>query len=89
MSGTKGQAREFLTELQASPDLKDKVEQEDIEAAADAAGYDLTELEIENAMREDVMKNEIAEKNPEDVGDPSEAITTWTHICTCKCTVSC
>lgn len=89
MSGTQEQATEFLTELQDSPDLKDKVEQEDVEAAADAAGYDLTERDIEKAMREDVMKNEIAEKNPEDVGDPAEVITTWTHICTCKCTISC
>jgi phosphoribosyl-ATP pyrophosphohydrolase len=89
MATTQVQAREFLTELQDSPNLQNKVKEESVEAAAAAAGHDLTKQEVEDAMREIVIQNEITEKNPEDVGDPAEALYTWTHVCTCSCTISC
>lgn len=79
---------QFVAELGEAPDLREAVEDEGLDTIIEERGYEFTAGEVEDAIREMVIDEELPDMEPNEV-ESVKALYTVTHVCTCKCTVSC
>lgn len=79
---------QFVAELGDEPDLREAVEEEGLDAIIEERGYEFTAGEVEDAIREMVIDEEVPGIEPDEM-ESVKALYTVTHVCTCKCTISC
>lgn len=81
-------AQAFATDLQTDEELQAEVEDHGIETVIEENGYEFTPAEVEQAIRDIIIDSELPNASEEEI-DTVQAIYTLTHVCTCKCTISC
>lgn len=80
--------REFAETIQTDPSLQERVEENGLETVIEEDGHEFSVQEVEDAIREVIMDIEVQRDDGEHP-DTVKALYTVTHVCTCKCTLTC